>query len=257
MLERVSAAGGAAEARAAAAGPSTLPIVARDVVLVRDGRRVLDGASLTLDGAPLAVMGPNGAGKSLFMRLLHGLIEPDGGSVLWDGAPPDRERRRRQGFVFQRPVLLRRSTAANLDFALRLAGVAKAERAERREALLRRVRLHDRAAVPARRLSGGEQQRLALARVLALRPALLFLDEPTASLDPHSTHAIETIVADEAANGTGVVWVTHDRNQALRVARRVAFMARGRVVETGEARRAIEAPRSEEARAFLEGRLPL
>ena len=234
----------------------TLPVVAEGLVLVRGGRRVLDGASLRLDGAPLAVMGPNGAGKSLLLRALHGLIEPDQGIVRWDGAAPDDRRRRRQGFVFQRPVLLRRTTAANLDFALRLdTSLGTGERADRRDALLGRVRLHDHARTPARRLSGGEQQRLALARALALRPELLFLDEPTASLDPASTALIESIVAEEASNGTATVWVTHDRHQAARVARRIAVMARGRVVEEGLAPEVLESPRTDDARAFLSGRI--
>lgn len=235
---------------------TTLPAIAHDIVLVRGGRRVLDGASLTLDGTPLAVMGPNGAGKSLLLRVLHGLVGPEGGTVSWGGAPPTTDGRRRQGFVFQRPILLRRTTSANLDFALALdPRLDRGGRAARRDALLERVRLHDLARTPARRLSGGEQQRLALARALALNPELLFLDEPTASLDPASTALIEAIVAEETANGTAVVWVTHDRHQAARVARRVAIMANGRVVEDGPAERVLNDPRSEQARAHLEGRI--
>ena len=235
---------------------TTLPVVARNVGLVRGGRRVLDGASLALDGTPFALMGPNGAGKSLLLRALHGLIAPEEGTVTWSGYAPGEDRRRRQGFVFQRPVLLRRSAAANLDFALGLdAKATKGERADRRDALLDRVRLLDLARTPARRLSGGEQQRLALARALALGPELLFLDEPTASLDPASTALIERIVAEETARGTAVLWVTHDRHQAARVARRVAVMARGRVVEEGPVGRVLEAPETKDARAFLAGRI--
>ena len=240
------------------APPTTLPTEARDVVLLRGGRRVLDRASLVLDGTPLAVMGPNGAGKSLLLRVLHGLIAPDSGTVTWDGTAPNAAMRRKQGFVFQRPVLLRRTAAANLDFALALdPGLDRTERKHRAEALLTRVRLHDLARTPARRLSGGEQQRLALARALALRPELLFLDEPTASLDPASTALIEAIVGEETARGMAVVWVTHDRHQAARVARRVAVVARGRVVEDGPAERVLHDPQSEEARAHLDGRLML
>ena len=236
--------------------PTTLPIVAAGIALVRGGRRVLDGASLRAGGTPLAVMGPNGAGKSLLLRVMHGLVPPEEGTLTWAGAAPVAARRRRQGFVFQRPVLLRRTAGRNLDFTLRLDGTRDGEvLAARREALLSRVRLLDRARTPARRLSGGEQQRLALARALALAPEILFLDEPTASLDPASTLLIEEIVAEEVARGVSVVWVTHDRHQAARVAGRVAVMARGRVVEEGAAEEVLHAPRSEEARAFLDGRI--
>jgi tungstate transport system ATP-binding protein len=157
--------------------------------------------------------------------------------------------------VFQRPVMLRRSVLANLTFALRVHGVRGAELRRRARAALARARLEDMAGRPARVLSGGEQQRLAVARALACEPHLLFLDEPTASLDPASTYAIETLIHEAHAAGVAIVMVTHDRAQALRLADDVLFMSGGRIVESGPAARVFEAPRSDAARAWLEGRL--
>ncbi len=134
-------------------------------------------------------MGPNGAGKSVLLRLMHGLIAPTGGEILWGGQRLDRELARRQAMVFQNPVLLRRSVAANIWHALGVRGVDRRERASRVDDALKLAGLEQPAPTPARVLSGGEQQRLCLARALSLEPDILLLDEPTASLDPASTTA--------------------------------------------------------------------
>jgi tungstate transport system ATP-binding protein len=221
------------------------------------GRRLIADVDLRVArGRRLVLLGPNGAGKSLLLRLLHGLIAPSAGAVLWNGRPLDAAARRRQAMVFQRPVLLRRSVRANLDFALGVRGLRGAARRARARQALAQAGLEGLAGSPARALSGGEQQRLAVARALACAPDLLFLDEPTASLDPISTLAIETLIAEARAAGATIVMVTHDRAQALRCGDDAAFMAEGRIVETGPARHLLEAPRSEAARAWLEGRLP-
>ena len=251
------------------AGPTLPPtgrtspaLTVRGLVVRAGGAVRLDGVSAEI-GAPLTLlMGPNGAGKSLLLRAMHGLIAPDGGTVAWGGRGAA-ETRRERALVLQRPVLLRRSAAANVDFALRLAGPADPAR---RDALLERVGLAGRGGDAARALSGGEQQRLALARALALAPSMLLLDEPTASLDPASTGAIEAIVADEIARGASAVWITHDPRQAARLAERVGpvaeaacetvFLSGGRVVEQAPAAAFLAAPQSEEAAAFLQGRLP-
>jgi tungstate transport system ATP-binding protein len=175
--------------------------------------------------------------------------------VRWDGRPVDAAVRRRQALVFQRPVLLRRSAAANLRFVLRLRD--KASGRGRVLELLRQVGLDDQADQPARLLSGGEQQRLTLARALALEPDVLFLDEPTASLDPASTAAIETIVQGAHARGTKIVFVTHDLGQARRLADDVVFLNRGRLAEHSPADVFFDKPASEAARDYLAGRLIL
>lgn len=241
-----------AEKSTSSTGP-LLPLETRGLMLERDGRRLIDGIDLTLGAGGLTVvMGPNGAGKSLLLRLLHGLIPPTSGVIRWGGASMSPAIRARQGMVFQRPVLLRRSVAANLDFALGLRGDGSVAR---RDHLLERVGLLERASQPARLLSGGEQQRLALVRALALGPEVLFLDEPTASLDPASVLTIEEVVRGAGRNGTKVIFVTHDLAQARRLADDVVFLHRGQLLEHAVAEAFFGAPRSEFARAYLEGRI--
>ena len=231
-----------------------LPLEVRGLVYRKGGRYLIDGLDLTLSAGPLSViMGPNGAGKSLLLRLLHGLLTPSSGEIRWHGALAEGDVvRRRQAMVFQRPVLLRRSVRANLDFALRVHGRTSAAR---RDELLRHVGLSARARQPARLLSGGEQQRLALARALASEPELLFLDEPTASLDPSATAAIEGLVREAHAAGTKILFVTHDLGQARRLADDVVFLNHGRVMEHTDAARFFEQPTSAAAADYLSGRL--
>ncbi len=249
MASRIAPEGGAV------AGPL---IAARGLGYDAGGRTLLDGVDVAIGaGRRTVVMGANGAGKSLLLRLLHGLIAPTRGQVVWQGRPLDRAARRAQAMVFQRPVMLRRSVRANLDFALAAAGVPRRDRRARAEDALATAGLTHLAARPARVLSGGEQQRLALARALACAPDLLFLDEPTASLDPASTLAIEGLIGTAHARGATVVLVTHDAGQARRMGDDVIFMAHGRVAETGPAADVLSAPRSAAARAWLDGRLHL
>jgi len=230
-----------------------LPAEVRDLCYQAAGRRLVDRVDLTLEaGTVSVVMGANGAGKSLLLRLLHGMITPTGGAVTWGGHALSEAVRRRQAMVFQRPILLRRSVAANVRFALKLRGRAKDGRCER---LLAHVGLMDRARQPARLLSGGEQQRLALARALAVEPEVLLLDEPTASLDPAATAAIEQIVLAAHRDGTKIVFVTHDIGQARRLADDVVFLDGGRVLEHTPASRFFSAPDSQAAADYLAGRL--
>jgi tungstate transport system ATP-binding protein len=217
------------------------------------GRTILDDLSLAFaPGRCTAIVGPNGAGKSVLLRIGHGLLRPTAGRVTWArGATPVRH-----AMVFQRPVLLRRSAIANVRYALAVAGLSRAERAARAREALAAVGLTDVAERPARVLSGGEQQRLALARASALAPDLLFLDEPTANLDPGATHEIERVVAAMHRAGTTIVMVTHNLGQARRLADEIVFLHRGRVLEVAAADTFFRAPRSAEATQFLEGELP-
>ena len=242
------------ESQEVAAG--LLPLAVEGLVFEAGGRRLIDGLDLQLQAGPLTVvLGPNGAGKSLLLRLLHGLIAPAAGRISWAGRAPDRALRLRQALVFQRPVLLRRSVAANLRYALAAHGIRGAERQARAEQWLARAGLAALARRPARLLSGGEQQRLALARALACAPEVLLLDEPTASLDPASALAIETLIGAARDAGTKVVLVTHDLAQARRLAEQVVFLDRGRVEEVAPAAAFFDRPASERARAFVAGRL--
>ena len=228
-----------------------LPIRLRQVVAAPGGMPVLTSIDLVLDaGGRTVLLGPNGAGKSTLLRVLHGLIPPSAGSIVWGEA---RTRPRGQAMVFQRPVLLRRSAAENIRYALDLAGVRGAEADARIAEALDEVGLRALAARSARVLSGGEQQKLAFARVWALRPEVLFLDEPTASLDPAAARSVEQIIGDIHARGTTIVMTTHNLVQAKRLADDVLFLHAGRVTERTPAQEFFTTPRSTEAIAFLEG----
>ena len=230
-----------------------LPLQTTALSLEYNGVRYVDAIDLTLQPDKLTVvMGPNGAGKSLLLRLLHGLIPPTAGQVKWNGLLMDDASRKRQAMVFQRPILLRRSVAANIDFVLKLNG-----NRDRRDEVLNNVGLLDFARQPARSLSVGEQQRLALARALATEPEALFLDEPTASLDPASVLAIEQIVMRAHQNGTRIIFVTHDIGQAKRLADEVVFLHRGQLAEHTPAEHFFSAPTSPAAEAYLDGRILL
>ncbi len=232
---------------------SQLPLTVNGLAFSAGGTRLINGLDLVLTGHGITVvMGPNGAGKSLLVRLLHGLIVPQSGTITWNGQACGPSTRLRQAMVFQKPVLLRRSVAANVDFVLKLKAGSDPERLNR---LLVQAGLLDKARQPARALSGGEQQRLALARALASDPEVLFLDEPTASLDPSSTQLIETAIAEASARGVKVILVTHDAGQARRLANEMVFIHHGAVVEHSSAEVFFKQPTSEAARDYLAGKL--
>jgi tungstate transport system ATP-binding protein len=235
--------------------PPILPLVVREVCVEARGQRLLDRISFDLVLGPRTIiLGPNGAGKSLLLRLCHGLIPPSSGTIRWAGADT-RTARRHHAVVFQRPVLLRRSVAANIRYALSIKGVPRRERRALVAEALAQAGLLPLGSRPARVLSGGEQQRLALARVWALSPQVLFLDEPTAHLDPAATRAVETFLDRMQQAGTKLVMTTHDLGQARRLADEVLFLHCGRLLEQAPADDFFRAPQSKEARAFLEGRL--
>jgi len=231
-----------------------LPLLFVDVAIVAGEVTILEGISLTIvPGAPTVLIGPNGSGKTTLLRAAMGLIPATRGGITWGGrqvSPPDH-----RAILFQRPVMLRRSAAGNVRYALAMAGVPREERAQRAADLLADVGLQGLERRPARRLSGGEQQRLALARALARHPALLFLDEPTASLDPAATKAIEDIVRAISARGVKVVMSTHDLGQAKRIGGDVVLLHRGRLIESGPAFEFFGNPRTEDARKFVAGEL--
>ncbi|MBL8470566.1 MAG: ATP-binding cassette domain-containing protein [Rhodocyclaceae bacterium] len=231
-----------------------LPLQMSEVSYRINGRTLIDRIDLSIrTGTRTVILGPNGAGKSVLMRLAHGLLEPTGGQIRWN-VPEARPRE--QAMVFQRPVMLRRSARANIEYALKLAGVPAGQRAERAMAALARVGLETIAHNPARVLSGGEQQRLALARAWALEPQVLFLDEPTASLDPGAAREVEAIIDAIHAAGTKIVMSTHNLGQARRLADEILYLQAGRIEESTAAAEFFRQPRSAHAAAFIEGELP-
>ncbi|WP_323769862.1 ATP-binding cassette domain-containing protein [Antarctobacter sp.] len=230
-----------------------LPLRVRSLSLTLGGRQVLNGLDMDLGLTGCTViLGPNGAGKSQLLKVLHGLLQAGSGTVDWNGQTPAQVTAR-QALVFQKPVLLRRSVAANVDFVLRSRGLPRT----RRDDLLEHVGLAHKARQPARLLSGGEAQRLALARALAIDPDVLFLDEPTASLDPASVNRIEDIIRKATLRGTRVILVTHDIGQARRMADDVVFIHGGRVLEHAPATRFFPRPETLAARAHVTGGLVL
>jgi tungstate transport system ATP-binding protein len=233
-----------------------LPVRLEDVTLEAGGKRIVDGVSLEIAAGPRTlVLGANGAGKSALLRLVHGLLTPTSGRIRFNG-PESVGGRRRHAMVFQRPVMLRRSVVANVTYALALAGVATDERPRIAAHALEQVGLAHLAAQPARVLSGGEQQRLALARAWALRPELLLLDEPTANLDPAATLAIEAAIQAMHAAGTKIVLVTQNLSQAQRLGDEVLLIANGRVTERTPVDRFLRAPASAAGADFLRLEMP-
>jgi tungstate transport system ATP-binding protein len=233
---------------------SDLPIVLEQVSYRVGAVTILDRISLTLrPGAPTVLVGPNGSGKSTLIRVAMGLLQPTSGSITWGGRSDDDGQHR--AMVFQRPVMLRRSASANIVYALRSRRTEPGRGTAEVAALLQRVGLEGLGDRPARRLSGGEQQRLALARALARAPEILFLDEPTANLDPASTKGVEDIVRSTAASGVKIVMATHDLGQARRIAGDIVFLVRGRVAEHARAEDFFTSPETHEAAAFLRGDL--
>jgi tungstate transport system ATP-binding protein len=232
-----------------------LPLELRDVCFAVNGRTLIDRVSVQIGAGPRTIiLGPNGAGKSVLMRLCHGLLRPTAGAIVWRGG--NGPRHSRQAMVFQRPVMLRRSALANVAYGLKLAGIASRECNLRARDVLEAVGLERQADRPARTLSGGEQQRLALARAWALGPEVLFLDEPTANLDPGAARDVESIISAIRATGTKIIMTTHNLGQARRLGDEILFLSQGRLVERAPVDRFFREPVAAEAAAFIKEELP-
>lgn len=237
-----------------AAGKSdALPLAVTTLSFRADGRALINDISFTLDHwDPTVVLGHNGAGKSLLLRLLNGLLTPSSGSIAW-GKPPTVDARAHQAFVFQRPVMLRRSAVANVEYALKMRGCGRADRKRIAVETLVKAGLEHLVDRPARLLSGGEQQLLAIARAWAVRPKVLLLDEPTAALDPGHTLAVERLIGEVREDGVKIILSTHDLGQARRLARDVLFLHRGELTAHAPVDDFFDSPRSDIARRFVNG----
>ena len=233
-----------------------LPLALEDLSFVAGGRTIIEPLRLAIEAGPSTIiLGANGAGKSVLMRLMHGLIAPSSGTIRWSDPDPQ-WLRRKQAMVFQRPVMLRRSALANITYALELARVPRTEREALAFEALESVGLPHLAHRPARVLSGGEQQRLALARAWALHPEVLFLDEPTASLDPGATREIETVIKAFDAAGTKIIMATQNLGQTRRVGDEVLFLHEGRLAERAPVADFFARPATIEAADFIKGEIP-
>ncbi|MET0509088.1 MAG: ATP-binding cassette domain-containing protein [Burkholderiaceae bacterium] len=234
-------------------GPVQLEL--RDAEVRFEGRVALTDISLSVRaGERVAVVGANGSGKTTLLRALHGLVPLSRGqrhcATDGDGRPL------RQAMVFQRPVMLRMSCRAQLTLALWLGGIPRGQRVERIARALARVGLQARARQNARALSGGQQQRLALARAWVLTPQILFLDEPTANLDPTAKREVEILIEDFAAEGLTLVMSSHNLGQVKRLASRVLYLEEGRLLADSDTERFFNGHLPREAELFLKGELP-
>jgi len=233
---------------------SILPLNLENVTVTKRGKTLIGPINLQINATGVtAILGPNGSGKTTLLRLMNGLERPRIGSLAWN-APVD-EARKKQAFVFQTPIMLRRSALENITYPLKLRNTSIDEAMKAALKGLQRVNLEDVKNVSASFLSGGEKQKLAIARALVINPDILFLDEPTANLDGGSTREIEAIIKDTAASGVKVVMTTHDIGQGKRLADDVFFLYRGMLHEEGPAKSFFKVPKTKEAKSFLAGEI--
>ena len=233
------------------------PLSVKNLVLKVNGKKLINNLSFKCGAKGItALMGPNGAGKSLTLRLLHNLIEKTSGAIHWNKVSDQKLIQNAQAMVFQKPVLLRRSVIENLRYNLKVKNINnKADQDKLIDEALTKAGLQDQANNPARLLSGGEQQKLAMARALMDNPSILFLDEPTASLDPNATLVIEGLIKEADEKGTKIILVTHDIGQAKRLAKEIIFLNQGQLCEQGPAEEMITNPKSKPARQYFSGEI--
>ncbi len=229
------------------------PLRVKDLNLTIDNQHLINKLNFELvDNSLTVLLGPNGAGKSLLLRLLNGLLTPSSGEILWSGIPLNESLRKKQAFVFQKSILLRRSVSENLNFVQKLY---KLSDASNKEEWLKKVHLYDKRNLPARILSVGEQQILSLIRALIINPQLILLDEPTSNIDPISTSIIENILFDAKEKGVKILFVTHDILQAQRIADEILFMDKGTIIEHNKVNLFFPTPKTKVAQNFISGKI--
>lgn len=232
-----------------------LPLQVNNLQITKNSNTLLNDVTLRIESYEITViLGPNGAGKSLLLRAAHGLESPTHGTLNWNSTTPKPENSWR-AYIFQKPVLLRRSVRANLEYVLSLHNIKKATYTSLIDAALAHTGLSQLADRNARVLSGGEQQRLNIARAWVLKPKVILLDEPTAELDPNGTASIERLIKKIAQEGTKIVMSTHDLGQAKRLANDILFLHQGKLVEHTLAKTFFEQPQSKTAQNFIAGKL--
>lgn len=231
---------------------SILPLTVENAVVKKQGTQIIGPVSITLEGNGCSiVMGPNGSGKTTLLRLMHGLEKAKKGKVHWQGEKS--EIYQKQSFVFQTPVVMRRSVAENIAYPLTVRGHSWKEALKKAAFWIEEVGLNDSINKEAHVLSGGEKQKLAMARALISKPEVLFLDEPSTNLDGASTFEIEKLIVKAQNDGTRIVMATHDFGQARRLATEIIFMHHGSIHEHAINGDFFSGPKTEEAKAFLRG----
>ena len=229
------------------------PIQFVDLSVVLGQKLILDKINCKIKSNSItAVLGPNGAGKSIFLQIINGLVSIQSGRLTFNSTQNNQEIREQQAMVFQTPVLLRRTVMANMQFVSNLRNQKSNQLLKN---LLDKVGLEGSEEKPARLLSGGEKQRLSMARALIVNPNLLLLDEPTANLDPYSLNLIEDLVLEENSIGKTVIFTTHDMSQAKRLATDVIFLNKGKVLEQTVSKTFFKKPKSFEAQKYINGEI--
>jgi tungstate transport system ATP-binding protein len=229
------------------------PIQFVDLSVVLGQKLILDKINCKIKSNSItAVLGPNGAGKSIFLQTINGLVSIQSGRLTFNSMQNNQEIREQQAMVFQTPVLLRRTVMANMQFVSNLRNKKSNQLLKN---LLDKVGLEGYEEKPARLLSGGEKQRLSMARALIVNPNLLLLDEPTANLDPYSLNLIEDLVLEENSIGKTVIFTTHDMSQAKRLATDVIFLNKGKVLEQTVSKTFFKKPKTFEAQKYINGEI--
>ena len=229
------------------------PIRFKDLSVILGQKIILDKINCKIKSNSItAVLGPNGAGKSIFLQTINGLVSIQSGRLTFNSIQNNQEIREQQAMVFQTPVLLRRTVMANMQFVLNLRN---RESNQLLKNILDKVGLEGYEKKSARLLSGGEKQRLSMARALVVNPHLLLLDEPTANLDPYSLNLIEDLVLEENSIGKTVIFTTHDMSQAKRLATDVIFLNKGKVLEQTVSKTFFKSPKTLEAQKYINGEI--
>lgn len=228
------------------------PLIAENMVITHKGYPILGPINLTIkEGGINVVLGPNGSGKTTLLKGLHGIVRLQKGLVKWSVSK--KESMGKQMFVFQSPIMLRRSVLENLVYPLTLRKVPKAQAVCQAEEWAQKISMSNFIHQKATRLSRGEKQKLALARSLITQPTMLFLDEPSASLDGQTTLEIERLLNASLKLGTTIMMSTHDIGQAKRLANNVLFLKEGKLESIQSAEEFFRKPKSTFARKFIAG----
>ena len=234
---------------------SLTPIVVSNLSFLLGEIKILDKINCKIHNESIiAILGPNGAGKSMFLKSINGLIGVESRKIYFNSREINDHIRKDMALVFQKPTLLRRTVLENMQFVLEKKNKISNLQITN---LLQRVGLDIYKYKPARLLSGGEQQRLSLARALLINPSLLLLDEPTANLDPYSLNLIEEIILDENKKGKTIILTTHDMGQAKRLAKEILFFNKGKLLEQTKAINFFKKPKTKEAQSYINGQILL
>ena len=232
-----------------------LPLQLKEVSYASKGVTLIEAINIEVSSHGLTViLGHNGSGKSLLLKLLHGVIKPNSGEINWNQYKPLTNQYWRT-FLLQRPTFFNRSVIYNIAFVLQIAGIPKQEHQERCEQALEICGLKEISHRKTHLLSGGEMQKLSLARAWVLHPSVILLDEPTVALDPPSVLGFESIIQNFKQTGTKVIMTTHDLSQAKRLADEIVFIDRGKILEQSEADQFFAGPASSQAQKFISGKL--